>query len=153
MTKIVVVSDSHGDNQILKDVASKHNDADVFLHLGDSETYESEIYPFITIKGNNDYLINDEVKVLAIAGDRFYLTHGHRNYLDDNNMVRIAKKNECDFFLFGHTHRPYYKVIDNIYLINPGSLSYPRSSYGRTYGIIIIGDDKSIDYKLIEIDK
>lgn len=35
-----------------------------------------------------------------------------------------------DIVMFGHTHRPVIIVEDNITLINPGSISYPRQADG-----------------------
>ena len=145
MKKIIIVSDSHGNDKALKDIILAHPNADAYLHLGDSETFEENIYPFITIKGNNDYYIVNEYRILHIGPLNIYMTHGHKMYLDKENIVSKARKNNCNMFLFGHTHKPFYELYKGIYIINPGSLAYPRSTMGETFAIVTIKDDNSID--------
>lgn len=53
--KIVVVSDSHGRNDILNAIREKHPDAGLFIHCGDLED-DPMFYPgYIVVRGNNDY--------------------------------------------------------------------------------------------------
>jgi len=144
MKQIVVVSDSHGNNIALEEIANKHKDAVCYLHAGDSEDYEANIYPFITIRGNNDYYVENEYRILKIDNFSIYLTHGHKMYLSKENLARKAKENKCDIIIYGHTHRPFYEFYDGIYIVNPGALSYPRSTMGETYAIITIDDNHKI---------
>ena len=52
--KIVVVSDSHGRNDILNVIREKHPDAGLFIHCGDLES-DPMFYPgYIFVRGNND---------------------------------------------------------------------------------------------------
>lgn len=151
MKEIVVVSDSHGNSQILLDIVNKHPYALAYLHLGDSQDYESNIHPFITVKGNNDYFISKEHRIIKIDNLMIYMIHGHKMYLNKENMVNKAKEKQCNVFLFGHTHRPFYEYVDGIHLLNPGSLSYSRSQIGETYATIKILNDKEIqvDFHII----
>ena len=144
MKKIVVASDSHFNTYLLKNLCLRHCDADVFLNAGDSEDNDINIYPFISVKGNNDNYIKEEVKIIKIDDIKIYLTHGHKIEKSEENLLRIAKKNECNILIYGHTHVPFYKCIDNIHKLNPGALAYPRSAIGQTYAIITITDDKKI---------
>ena len=128
-----------------------HPDAIAYLHLGDSQESEQEIYPFISVKGNNDYLINDEIKILHIENLNIFMTHGHRMYLSKDNMLAKAKANKCNMFLFGHTHRPYYEFYEGVHILNPGSLTYPRSVLNETYAIINI-DDENVDVQIVQFD-
>ena len=148
--QIIVVSDSHSNNQILKDIYLLYPNADAYLHLGDSEDYEANIYPFITVRGNNDYYIDLEYRIIQIDNVRIYMTHGHKMYLSKENMAIKAKKNNCQMFLFGHTHKPFYELYDGIYLVNPGALAYPRSTMQETYAIIYIENDR-IDVQFKQI--
>ena len=43
--------------------------------------------------------------------------------------------------IFGHTHTPLIKEKDNIFYINPGSVSLPRGVDYRSFVIIDISDD------------
>ena len=52
--KIVVVSDSHRNQNVLYRIVDMNKDADLFLHVGDSELTEDEISPFVSVKGNCD---------------------------------------------------------------------------------------------------
>ncbi len=51
--------------------------------------------------------------------------------------------------MFGHTHRPVIQVEDEITLINPGSISYPRQQDGKcTYIIMEISDSGEFTFEL-----
>lgn len=51
--------------------------------------------------------------------------------------------------MFGHTHRPVIQVEDEITLINPGSISYPRQQDGKcTYIIMKISDSGEFTFEL-----
>ena len=53
--KIVVVSDSHGRNDILKTIQEKHPNAKLFIHCGDLEDDPMNYPGYIIVRGNNDY--------------------------------------------------------------------------------------------------
>ena len=55
MKEIVVVSDTHYNNEPLKEIVNRFPSALAYLHLGDSQVSEKELFPFISVKGNNDY--------------------------------------------------------------------------------------------------
>ena len=62
--KIVVVSDSHGKNDILNAIREKHPDAGLFIHCGDLED-DPMFYPgYIVVRGNNDYYVVLKMKEL-----------------------------------------------------------------------------------------
>ena len=52
--KIVVVSDSHGRNDILNAIREKHPDAGLFIHCGDLEADPMFFPGYIVVRGNND---------------------------------------------------------------------------------------------------
>ena len=61
-TKIMIVSDSHGNNQYLNKALEEEKTFDLFLHLGDLEGSEYFIESFVEgkkelIAGNNDYYV------------------------------------------------------------------------------------------------
>lgn len=150
MEQIVVVSDSHCRHDLLLYILSLYPNALAYLHLGDSQESENDIYPFITVKGNNDYLIAQEQRIITIKNLKIYMIHGHRMYLDKDNMVLKAKKYDCNVFLYGHTHIPFYEYYQGIMILNPGALTKARSSLGATYALINIDEDNSTS---IEIKK
>lgn len=149
MKEIIVVSDSHGNNEILQEIVKKHPKAYLYLHLGDSEAYKDEIFPFISVKGNNDYFDYEMTKIIEVDNHKIMMQHGHKIFLSKDNIVAHANKNKCDIFLYGHTHYPFYEFYRNVHIINPGSLAYPRSVYAETYAIIKITDKIDVEFKQI----
>ena len=60
MSKWIIVSDNHNETGILYQVYDQHQDADVFLHLGDSEFQydDTELSLYHRVKGNCDFIQN-----------------------------------------------------------------------------------------------
>ena len=106
-----------------------------------------------SVKGNCDLYIRNESYELTFNanGKKIFLCHGH--YYDVkyglNSLLNMAKRNNIDIVVFGHTHIPLYEVIDNIIFINPGSTTYPRGGSEKSFGILII--EENISYKNINI--
>ena len=78
--------------------------------------------------------------VKRLGGKKIWLTHGHNYYvsLDLKVIEQEAVARGMDIVMFGHTHRPVIIVEDNITLINPGSISYPRQADGIPTYIIFL---------------
>ncbi len=151
MKYIIVTSDSHGNTNALKNIALRYPDAFCYLNLGDFCDSEEAISPFLSVKGNNDYLPIPLQRIITIDNKRILMLHGHNTFLSLSNLLSMAKRNNCNIILYGHTHVLNYKVIDNIYIINPGAISYPRSEYGSTYALIYFNNNK-IEVKFKSLD-
>lgn len=160
MIRITVISDTHRDFNALYDIVTQNLHSDMFIHLGDGENeYEDvrNIYPdkaFLFVKGNNDWKDCPVYRVFTYGGHKFYLTHGHsfdRHSVYDFLAV-TARANNCDVALFGHTHIPFYEIINNVHVFNPGSASSPRGRSEPSYGVITISDSGNIkfEHKLYE---
>ena len=52
--QIVVISDTHGRNEVFQELRLLHPQASAFLHCGDSETDEYALNGFVSVQGNND---------------------------------------------------------------------------------------------------
>ena len=79
------------------------------------------------------------------------MTHGHNYYvsLDLKVIKDEARARGMDIVMFGHTHRPVIEVEDDITLINPGSISYPRQADGiPTYIMLEIDDNGEMTFDL-----
>ena len=77
--KIVVVSDSHGRNDILKTIQEKHPNAKLFIHCGDLEDDPMNFPGYIIVRGNNDYFGRFEnERIIPIGKHQIYVTHSHR---------------------------------------------------------------------------
>lgn len=130
--RIVVLSDSHGDLVSCKLALSLHSDADIVVHLGDTDEDAEEIAEdmknkkFIAVKGNAwaPYSRFPECLTEIICERKIFFTHGHlfRVKYSIENLLATGKKQGAEIILFGHTHVPYYEFIDGIHVLNPGSI-------------------------------
>ena len=145
--KLVVMSDSHGYNDNVRTVLKKEKGADYFIHLGDL-CCDSRLFPqLIVIRGNNDYDHDLPLQLVSeFNGVRFFICHGHRFlfYSREKEIAQEARRNHCQYALFGHSHEFCDEVIDGVRLLNPGSLMYNRSGEEIGYLIIEISDDGQV---------
>ena len=157
MQKIMVVSDTHRHHENLRKALKYESPIDMLIHLGDSEGEEDYIRGMAGCKvemvaGNNDYFsaLKREV-VIKIGKYNVLLTHGHYYYVSVGlDYIRDeAIGRSMDIVMFGHTHRPIIELNDEVTLINPGSISYPRQNdKNPSYIIMKIDDDENINYTL-----
>ncbi len=144
--KIIVVSDNHSNFDVLHKIVKDNPDGDYYWHLGDSEACEAdELKPFVSVRGNNDFLDLPMYRVIEVASHRFLLTHGHR-YLryDLSDLYYLGKEQNCDVVLYGHTHMFSDYEYEDIRLINPGSCSHNRDGNKPSY-IILNVNEKDIE--------
>lgn len=141
--RILVVSDTHGDSRSLHKVLLAQSTADVVIHLGDGASdiqtvkYDFPNKMFIQVKGNCDFASSlPEKEIVTLADKRIFCTHGHIYDVkwDSDKIISVAKQNDANILLFGHTHIPIANYIDGLYVLNPGSLK----GFGGTYGYIDI---------------
>lgn len=156
--KILVVSDTHKNFHNLNEVVQKNLDIDLMIHLGDGEHEFSDIYNlypqlnFVFVKGNSDYGNYKTVRVISAKGYKILCVHGHEHNVHNglDKVIEVAKDNGCQIALFGHTHLYRTEFMDNIYLMNPGSIDSPRNKRVPTYGIIEIDDEGKILLNIVE---
>ena len=143
-----MVSDTHGRQNDLRDVLFDVGKIDMLIHCGDTEGMEDEILqmagvPGRIVSGNNDFFTSLPREEEFTIGQYYaWLCHGH-NYgvsMGYEMLLEEAQARQADIVFFGHTHRPCVMKKRGIWLVNPGSLSYPRQE----------GRKKS--YVLMEID-
>ncbi len=141
--KYLVVSDSHGDRQILVNLLDRYEGkVDVMIHCGDSELrYDDELWQhFKVVTGNCDYDPRYLKKqVITTDLDRIFVTHGHlsnvRMGLTTLKMQALEEK--ATIALFGHTHQIGCESEEGILFLNPGSISQPRGPLQyKSYAII-----------------
>jgi putative phosphoesterase len=135
--KIIVMSDSHGNTQALLDAVFDEN-PQLILHLGDCEKdcdKVRRVYPDINlraVRGNGDFRAREpEYDEFVAESKRIFMTHGHmygvKSSLD--SVLNTAFSRSADILLFGHTHIPYYEVIDEMHVVNPGSIAFGAQTY------------------------
>lgn len=141
--KILLVSDSHGNNSALDELAIKYPKMDLYLHAGDSQAMEWSIQPFESVLGNCDYYGNyPEHMLLPIPGG--YLWMQHHPTIDINKL----KENNVRLFIYGHTHKRLLEKKEGILFVNPGSISFTRDGHDLSYAIIEITEkDIKVTFK------
>ncbi|MDE6729997.1 MAG: YfcE family phosphodiesterase [Oscillospiraceae bacterium] len=152
--KIVVMSDTHGAVDHLIDVTQLHQDADMFIHLGDGERDLYHLfsnYPQLeqkthTLKGNCDYgILSQSLKTLLLNlpyGHKLFAAHGdfYRVKYSTDRIIHEAKEHEADILLYGHTHVCDCRYENGLYIINPGSLGAPRFDRKYSYALLDISE-------------
>ncbi len=149
--KLMIISDIHGSYLNLKRIIDiyQQEKADRLVILGDIlyhgprndlpedynpkkviellNEYKEEI---IAVRGNCDAEVDQMVLNFNIMetytrlyiDDRcFFLTHGH--HYDKDHMPYL---NKGDVLLYGHYHVPILEEINEIYIVNPSSISLPK---------------------------
>jgi uncharacterized protein len=157
MTKVLIVSDSHGWKDELQYLKHKHSSVDVLIHCGDSELMADDdaINGFVTVRGNCDYEKEfSEDAVVEVADRKIFVTHGH-HYNVKSSLMSLgyrAKEVNANIVCFGHSHLLGFEMVDGILFINPGSIRLPRGRHERTYVILEI-KDHHIEVKVYDIQK
>ncbi len=142
--KIVIVSDTHGDIASLEKVYLRKQNADVFLHAGDSEAPSNSIAPFAGVKGNCDAYFDEYPKFRLVNTPLGILRIEHHPF-SSLTQLETLKRDDVKIFVHGHTHKKEATEIDGIYVFCPGSLSYPRDSEIGSYLVLDI-ENNSLNY-------
>jgi len=175
--KLLVISDSHGSQNIIKFILNqKAKGCDALCFCGDGLTdifslYSTnpELFPpvLFSVRGNNDIStysvqINDKYESVFVedcetffaAGHKVFLTHGHKSniYVDLNTLNKQASTIQAELALFGHIHIALNVSENNISMINPGSCSRPRGGQPGLFATIEIEkDNKQFKTEFFEI--
>lgn len=156
--KIVFISDIHGSYTYAKKAieAYQQEKADRLVILGDvlyhgprnplPEGYDCQkvvelLNPYanqiVAVRGNCDaevdqmlldFDVSQTYQTIDVDQHHFFLTHGHIY-----NEETLPELQSGDIFVYGHIHKPVAKKSDNIYIVNPSSISLPKegtNSYG-----------------------
>lgn len=148
--RVLIVSDSHRKHGNLEAVLEKSGQLDLLVHLGDAEGAEDYIEaiadcPVEIVAGNNDFFSGlDRECELQIGKYRAFLTHGHyyNVTVGIERLCEEARTRKADIVMFGHTHRPYLEIMDDLVVLNPGSIAYPRQEGRRPSYILMEIDQK-----------
>jgi len=142
--KFYVVSDTHGKVDKALEVYGRLNGIDTIIHLGDVERDARRIAEHtgktvISVKGNNDWSFSKEdFHILETEYGNLLLTHGHVQNVKFGLQKLLYRTLElaCKAVLFGHTHIPVFIEESGVYLLNPGSLTYPSDGTSGSYAIV-----------------
>lgn len=143
--KIIVVSDTHGNTDLLGRVIGASSPFDIIVHCGDglkdihrADVPENSVV--LKVHGNTDSSFGfdaDEILIEDILETTVMITHGHRFDVKTglNGLLLQAKNLNAGVVIFGHTHKQFFHKGPPL-LFNPGDLS------GGNYGIIHASKDK-----------
>ena len=154
--KILVIGDTHGKLNKVRDIFPKLRDIDLILHTGDhygdaAKLSEEFGIPAVAVHGNCDGCLKEDIQIIETECGNILLTHGHMenvNYQLSNLMYK-AQEMGCIAAVFGHTHHALIDEAGGVRFINPGSLTQPRDGSDGSYAIIRTGEsglDASIVY-------
>jgi len=147
--QILIVSDTHRYNKYYLDLIERLKPLDMIIHCGDVEGCEYTLKeaaecPVMMIAGNNDFFSELPQELdFTIENFKVWVTHGHHYgvYYGTKRIVEAARSRGVDIVCYGHTHVPVLELREDLTVINPGSIAYPRQSNSRP------------SYVLMEIDK
>lgn len=147
--KILVIGDTHGKLNKVRDIFPKLTDIDLIAHTGDyiydgKDLAEEFHIPVVAVKGNCDgsYSSNDFEIIEAECGN-IMVVHGHMHGVDYDlqKLMYKAEENDCMAVLFGHTHCSLIEEYNGIHFVNPGSLTQPRDGSDGSYAIVRTTED------------
>jgi putative phosphoesterase len=148
--KIAVIGDTHGRiEKICREL--KLVKADQIFFTGDFLSDAKRIAHHLggvmlhAVAGNCDFYESGPAeRILDLEGKRFYMVHGHQYgvKISVNSLYYRGLELGADVVLFGHTHIPFCKQIEGIWLINPGSPSRPRLDKKGSYALLYLEKGK-----------
>ena len=147
--RILIVSDTHRKNDNYFKILSRQDHLDMVIHCGDVEgseyaLSESADCPVMMVSGNNDFFSElPREREITVGEYKIWITHGH-NYCVSMGVEMLkqeARAKGVDVVMFGHTHKPYLEIEEDLVTLNPGSLSYPRQD-GRKPSFAIMETDR-----------
>ena len=148
--RVLLVSDTHGSHRNLDAVLERVGKIDALIHMGDVENGEHYIEAVAAcetymVAGNNDFFsFLPKEREFTLGKYNIFITHGH-NYYVSMGTARLkeeARLRKADIVMYGHTHKPDLEFDEDIIVINPGSLSYPRQE-GRRANYVMMEIDKN----------
>ena len=80
-------------------------------------------------------------------GKRVLLVHGSPRKMNEylvedralSSFQRLAASSNADLIAFGHTHKPYQKVVDGVLFVNAGSVGKPKDLDWRACWMMLDG--------------
>ncbi len=150
---ILVLSDSHGHTEAIRQAILRQPKAQAIIHLGDGvRDAESaqRMFPqllFYTVRGNCDFQEDYPLfSLLPTTAGPLYLTHGWAEHVKSSylSLYAAAAQHRAVAALFGHTHSPLIQYCNGMLLFNPGSVG----GYDGSYGILEIEKNTVTPYIL-----
>lgn len=135
---ITVLSDTHAtaDPPLTDALRDALDRAAVTIHAGDFTTpavldrFEAATDRLVAVAGNRDTTgVRERVPAVATVDAldrRILVVHGHEH--DGTSLSLLARQEEADVAVVGHTHRPGIERLGGLTVLNPGSHADPRGN-------------------------
>ena len=93
-------------------------------------------------------LNNDTLNLLLVHGSPRKINEYLFEDRDEKSLLRIMEQANADIMCFGHTHKPYHKVLQSAdaryrHAINTGSVGKPKDGDARGCYVLITIDENS----------
>lgn len=143
--QILVMSDTHGDSDVIEKVRGFYPKVDTYIHCGDSELPFSHkaLDGMKKVRGNCDIdqAFPDEA-VFDIEDVTVLVTHGHLYNVKTSilSLSYRAKEVDAQIVCFGHSHILAAEMIEDVLFLNPGSLLKPRGRKEKSFALVEIED-------------
>ncbi|MDD2401819.1 MAG: metallophosphoesterase [Clostridia bacterium] len=156
--KVGIIGDTHGSKKSLNEIIAAFSDVKLFLHTGDhwQDGYYLEQktgIPVYTVKGNCD---NGEMSteiVFTLKDKKFFLTHGHLYGVKYGlkALEERAMELHVDYCIYGHTHRTFMEKVNDVWFLNPGSITWNREEQNYA-GILLEYNHKNFSCCFLDVD-
>lgn len=153
--KILILSDSHGNHDLVRKAIGQEAPIDMLIHAGDVEGDLEKIlgkkrdYEIRAVAGNMDWSDKlEDDQCFSVGRHVIYLAHGHRFGVHGGTrrLTERAKGIGADIVIYGHTHVPDYGTENDVLVINPGSIAKPRQNgWQKTYAVMTIDESGKVD--------
>jgi putative phosphoesterase len=100
-----------------------------------------------TVTAENKAFLRTLVSEIRFDADgrRVLLVHGSPRRINEylfedrplSSFQRLAASSNADIIVFGHTHKPYTKLVDDVLFVNAGSVGKPKDGDWRACYIIL----------------
>ena len=159
--KILIIGDTHAQDDIFLRILSVEKNIDAMLHTGDFEGSEfvyRELsdFPFYYVAGNNDFFTDAPYeRIVTLDSCRIFMAHGHRYDLHKGytDLCDEAIRQGARIAVYGHSHEPVAEYSKGVLMLNPGSTSWPRQENRKpSYIVLTLKGGKAASYEIRYLD-
>ncbi|MDC3417704.1 metallophosphoesterase family protein [Aquibacillus salsiterrae] len=151
--KIAIIGDTHMPKrakQLPPVLVSTLKEVDRIIHVGDWQTLQlyEELATFAPVEGVSGNVDTEEIKdkfpnrlILTFGDVHIGVVHGHgKTNTTEKRAIDAFSFEDVDIILFGHSHIPILKGLNDIILFNPGSPTDKRRQQQFSFGLIVINE-------------
>ena len=109
---------------------------------------------------NKEYLrsLHDKIEFTA-NGYKILLVHGSPRRINEylyedrpeRSLSHMLESIDVDILVCGHTHKPYHRIVNDVHIINDGSVGKPKDGDPRAcYAVIELDETISVEFRRVE---